>query len=157
MKRTNNYNDINSISLTTLEKYINSCLLHDDSLILNLKDIDFDKYTNINVFLKNIKTLELFNCIYQIRKNNIIIDLVNLKYLCMDYEYSIILILESLNSHHIVYPKFNNTVKENSIIFPSNNDNIRWFLRILENGKFRLSTIYLFTNINSNLNNKISL
>ncbi|WP_288221288.1 hypothetical protein [uncultured Clostridium sp.] len=158
MKKTNhNFNKLNSNYLNSIEKDINFYLLQNDSLILYFKDINFKKYSIINVYLKNIKTREVLKCISKVEDNRILIDLSNLKYLCTDYEYSIIVVLETLNSYNIMYPKFNNKDKEKSIISHSNTDNIQWYLRILENGKLRLSTIYLFSNISNNFKNEISL
>lgn len=157
MKRTNNFNKFNLHTLASIEKYISSYLIEDDLLILYFKDITFDNYYISNVYLKNIKTLELFKCAFSTFKNCIRIDLANLKYICTNYEYTILLTFESANSYNIVYPKFNNIDKEKSIIFPSNINNINWYLRILDNGKFRLSTIYLFSDIGNDFNSVTSL
>lgn len=153
MKKTNNYNNQNICYLNSIEKNINSCLLNEDFLTISFSNVDFKKYTTVTVFLKNIKTRELLKCTSNIHENNLIINLKELNYLCTDYEFSIIIFLEGNNHSYLIYPKFNsNLEKEKSIISKSNNDNLKWYLRILENGKLRLSTIYLFSNYDSKFN-----
>ncbi len=153
MKKTNNYNNQNICYLNSIEKNINSCLLNEDFLTISFSNVDFKKYTTVTVFLKNIKTRELLKCTSNIHENNLIINLKELNYLCTDYEFSIIIFLEGNNHSDLIYPKFNsNLEKEKSIISKSNNDNLKWYLRILENGKLRLSTIYLFSNYDSKFN-----
>lgn len=57
-------------------------------------------------------------------------------------------ILDDYNCSTAIYPKLRlNDNKKSTIISSSDTSNIQWFLRILDNGKLRLSTIYLFSNI----------
>jgi hypothetical protein len=152
----NNYNKLNICYLNSIEKNINSCILNENILTITFSNVDFKKYNNIYVFLKNIKTKELLKCIYDIDENNLIINLKDLDYLCTNYEFSIIAFLEGMEYSDLVHPKFNsNSCQEKTIISESNNGNIKWYLRVLENGKLRLSTIYLFSNYNNELNRQV--
>ncbi len=132
----------------SIEKFLSFYSLSDNYLTLKFEDIDLSDYKCISIFLKNIKTRELLKCVSKIQDNSLIINLQNLNNLCTNYEYSIIVTLENYNYSTTIYPRLKTIDnKENYIISSSVNSNIQWFLRILENGKLRLSTIYLFNSL----------
>lgn len=157
--KENNYIDnffkLHLSNLNALEKEIRSFELKDDNLLLAFDDMNYISNNKISVFLKNIKTREIFKCSSFIKDGMININLSNLKYLCTDYEYSIIIINDVTNSSTMIYPKFKDKSENYSKIDKSSNKHIKWFLRILENGEFRLSTIVLFPN-NNNIEENIS-
>lgn len=128
-----------------LNKNLNFGELKENTLILEFNDIDFSIYNKVSVFIKNIKTREVFKCSSFIRNTEINVNLDSIKHLCTDYEYIILIRAELNNSSYIIYPKF--TCKSKTYI--SNNsskNNHRWFIRISENGELRLSTIFIFPN-----------
>ena len=138
------------------EKILNFYSLKDNYLTLFFEDMNLNSYKTVSVFFKNIKTREIFKCISKIEDNNLIIDLESLNYLCTNYEFSIIIILDDYNCSTAIYPKLRqNENNENSIIFSSDKSNIQWFLRVLDNGKLRLSTIYIFSNLDEDTNKVI--
>ncbi|MCF0148694.1 MAG: hypothetical protein HUJ77_09900 [Clostridium sp.] len=150
MKKQFNIEDyeINHFYFNSIEKSINFYSLKDCCLTLKFENINLSSYKFVSVFLKNIKTREVLRCASKIEDNSLVINLKSLNDLCTNYEYSIIVALENYDYSTTIYPRlkpFNS--KENSIISSSINSNIQWFLRILENGKLRLSTIYLFNNL----------
>lgn len=159
MKKPNNidnYNKLNICYLNSIEKNIDSYTLNEDFLTISFCNVDFKKYKTINVFLKNIKTRELLKCNYSINKSNLIINLKELNYLCTDYEFSIIVFLDGNENSYLIYPKFSSRLDQRrAIISKSNSSNLKWYLRVLENGKLRLSTIYLFSNYDSEYNKQI--
>ncbi|MBD7916505.1 hypothetical protein H9660_15275 [Clostridium sp. Sa3CUN1] len=131
--------------LNSIEEPIYSYNLKDDILYLYFQNIYFDDICDISVFLENIKTREIYKCNSSKEKNLLKVYLSTLNYLCTDYEYSIYIILNSLNCYKIIYPKCCVTydkISNPSLISKSNK--IKWYLRIEKNGYFRLSTIYLF-------------
>ena len=135
-----NFNCINTITAS-----ISSYNFKDDALHLSFQDTYFNDISEVSVFLKNIKTREIYECISLKEKNSLTIYLSNLKYLCTNYEYTIDIILNDSTSCKIIHPKYSvldDKISRNSLVYKSNN--IKWYLRILKNGEFRLSTIYLF-------------
>lgn len=152
----NNYNKLNLCYLNSIEKNIDSYILNEDFLTISFTNVDFKKYKSINVFLKNIKTRELLKCNYNLYDNNLTINLKGLNCLCTDYEFSIIVFLEGDKNSDLIYPKFSSTLgQRKAILSKPNGSNLKWYLRILENGKLRLSTIYLFSNYNSDYNKQV--
>lgn len=148
-----NYSFLNSI-----EKYLNFYLLKGHYLTLSFDDINLKEYKSVSTFLKNIKTREIFKCISKIEDNRLIINLKNFNDLCTDYEFSLIVILEDNKFTTAIYPKLRPTLNvEESVISSVDNSNIQWYLRFLENGKLRLSTINLFSKIEKNESKKILL
>lgn len=156
-----NYNETysqNHFHLSSIEKNLNFYLLKDHYLTLRFDGINLNKYESVSVFLKNIKTRETLKCISKIEDNNLILNLRSLNYLCTNYEYSILVILENFHCFTSIYPKFKSkNYIDKSIISSSENSNIQWYLRFLQNGKLRLSTIYLFSKLENEYNNKILL
>ena len=152
----NNYYESNYSYFSSIEKNLNFYLLKDCYLTLNFEDLNLNKYKSVSVFFKNIKTREIIKCISSIEDNNLIINLKDLDKLCTDYEFSIIIILDDYRYSTAIYPvlKVNNNLAE-SYISSSSNSNIQWFLRVLDNGKLRLSTIYVFSSLEKTINSKI--
>ena len=154
----NNYYESNYSYFSSIEKNLNFYLLKDCYLTLNFEDLNLNKYKSVSVFFKNIKTREIIKCISSIENNNLIINLKDLDKLCTDYEFSIIIILDDYSYSTAIYPvlKVNNNLVE-SYISSCSNSNIQWFLRILDNGKLRLSTIYVFSALEKTNDSKILL
>ncbi len=152
----NTYYESNYSYFSSIEKNLNFYLLKDCYLTLNFEDLNLNKYKSVSVFFKNIKTREIIQCISSIENNNLIITLKDLDKLCTDYEFSIIIILDDYRYSTAIYPvlKVNNNLAE-SYISSSSNSNIQWFLRVLDNGKLRLSTIYVFSSLEKTINSKI--
>ncbi len=148
----------NYLYFTSIEKVLSFYSLKNCYLTLRFEDIDLNSYKSVSVFFKNIKTREILKCVFEIEENNLVIDLRSLNNLCTNYEFSIVIILDDYKYSTCVYPKLRlNNNKETSITSSlSDNSNIQWFLRVLENGKLRLSTIYLFSYLEED-NNKIIL
>ena len=146
MKNTfENLDIFNFNCINTIKSSISSYNFKDDALHLYFQDRYFDDITEVSVFLKNIKTREIHECISLKEKNSLIIYLSNLKYLCTNHEYTIDIILKDSNSCKIIHPQYlsiHDKISKSSLVYKSNN--IKWYLRILKNGDFRLSTIYLF-------------
>lgn len=159
MKKQVNIEDYekNHFYFNSIEKSLNFYSLKNCYLTLKFEDINLSNYKFISVFLKNIKNREVLKCASKIEDNSLVINLKALNDLCTNYEYSIIVTLENYNYSTTIYPRLKTIdKKENSIISSSANSNIQWFLRILENGKLRLSTIYLFNNLEKE-NTKITI
>lgn len=159
MKKQVNIEDYekNHFYFHSIEKSLNFYSLKNCYLTLKFEDINLSNYKFISVFLKNIKNREVLKCASKIEDNSLVINLKALNNLCTNYEYSIIVTLENYNYSTTIYPRLKTIdKKENSIISSSANSNIQWFLRILENGKLRLSTIYLFNNLEKD-NTKITI
>ncbi|MDU5107950.1 MULTISPECIES: hypothetical protein [unclassified Clostridium] len=159
MKKQVNIEDYekNHFYFHSIEKLLSFYSLKSYYLTLKFEDINLSNYKFISVFLKNIKTREVLKCASKIEDNSLVINLKALNDLCTNYEYSIIVTLENYNYSTTIYPRLKTIdKKENSIISSSANSNIQWFLRILENGKLRLSTIYLFNNLEKD-NTKITI
>jgi len=142
----------------SIEKHLNYYLLKEHYLTLSFEDITLNEYKSVYVFLKNIKTREILKCITQVNDNSLIINLRDLNYLCTDHEFSLIVIIENNEFTNVIYPKLrNNLNKRKSIISSVGNSNIQWYLRFLDNGKLRLSTINLFSKLEKDNTNKILL
>lgn len=110
-----------------------------NTITFNQKKLNIKATDEIYIIIKNVKTREEFNCYHYVMENKIIIDLDNLSLYFADYEGSIYIVLKMGNNYHMYRPTINDktTVKINSQSF----DNYKWFLRILENGEIRLSSI----------------
>ena len=124
----------------------NSFKIDRDSLILNLENIDLIKKDDLKVIFKNIKNRSFINCDYIINNNYLIIDLSNIKFLSTDYEYSFY--LSNSNSDHIniISSKSSEYFVNNIPLVDNNFYKYKWFIRILKNGEFRISTISIFNN-----------
>ena len=146
--KKNSYYENTCPYFSSIEKYLDFYLLKENYLILCFEDINLNDYKLVSVFFKNIKTREILKCVSKVEDNNLIIDLSSINNLCTNYEFSIVVILDDYNCSTAIYPKLRlNDNKKSTIISSSDTSNIQWFLRILDNGKLRLSTIYLFSNI----------
>lgn len=151
----NNYftlNNLNYTSIKSTEKYISSYFIENNSLKISFNDISFNDYINVFVFLENIKTNAVLECNFTINENILIIDLSDLNYLCTNYEYSLCILVEDVSYFKLISPKFDINLNEEKEFIFHNTNNINWFFRILQNGKLRLSSVYLFNNIDNSLN-----
>lgn len=158
IEKNTEFNIQNYSYLDLIEKNLSFYLLKDHYLTLCFDDIDLNNYKSVTVFLKNIKTREMLKCISKTDNNNLILNLRSLNHLCTNYEFSIVVILEDYQCCTAIYPKFKSNIDiERSIISSSDDSNINWYLRVLGNGKLRLSAIHLFTKIEKEYTSGISL
>jgi len=67
-----------------LNKNLNFGELNENTLILEFNDINFSIYNKVSVFIKNIKTREVFKCLSFIRNTEINVNLDSIKHLCTD-------------------------------------------------------------------------
>lgn len=118
-----------------LDKFI----FKNNTLILEQNSIELKNENELLVIIQNVKTKEEFICEYLITDNNIVILLDSLLHLFTNYEGSIQLISKN-NDNYCFYTPI---LKYNSIIDSRKdvNDKYKWFVRILENGELRLSSI----------------
>lgn len=101
--------------------------------------MDFKDEEELLVIIRNVKTKEEFICEYLINDNNLIILLDNLLNLFTNYEGSIQILSKNKDKYYLYTP----ILKENIIMNmqKDTNDKYKWFIRILENGEIRLSSI----------------
>lgn len=117
-----------------------------DNLILSLENIDLIKKDDLKVIFKNIKNRSFINCDYIIKDNDIIVDLSNIKFLSTDYEYSFYLSNSENNNVTIISPKSSEYFVNTIPLIDNNFYKYKWFIRVLKNGEFRISTISIFNN-----------
>ncbi|MBU3106657.1 hypothetical protein [Clostridium gasigenes] len=126
---------IKNVSLSSLELIIYK-------IKLKLNNIDFKEADEIEVILKNIKTRDIFIAEHSIENDFLNINLKSLSFMCTDNEFMLLLIIKK-NS---VYSFLNPIIKNSSLNITNNFTvldliPIEWYLRILDNGELRLSTI----------------
>lgn len=149
MEKYNELNTLNIPYLSSSEKEVSNFSLKDESLILSFKDFNLKTVKNVSVYLKNIKTRELLFAPSKASNNSLVINLKDLNKLCTDYEYSIVISLEN-ELNKILYFPVNKSINLSQELFTnSSSDNLKWYLRLTNNGKLRLSTIVVFPNKNS--------
>lgn len=124
----------------------NSFKIDSDNLIINLENIDFIKNNNFNIIFKNIKNRNLIPCDYIINNSDLVIDLTNIKFLSNDYEYSFYLVDSKNNCINFIYPKPTEYFVNTMPLIDNNSYKYKWFIRVLKNGEFRISTVSIFNN-----------
>ncbi|WP_300384468.1 hypothetical protein [Clostridium sp.] len=127
-----------------LEVFTTSFTVDGDNLILNLVNIDFIKKSNFKIIFENIKNRNLIVCNYIINNKDLIIDLTNIKLLSNDYEYRFYLVNAENNYMNICCPKFKKLSLHTPPITDNNSYKYKWFIRVLKNGEFRISTVSIF-------------
>lgn len=118
-----------------LDKFV----LKNNTLILEQNATELEKENELIVVIQNVKTKEEFICEYLINTNNIVILLDSLLHLFTNYEGSI-QILNKINNEYYLYTpilKYKPTIDSQKAV----NNQYTWFVRVLENGEIRLSSI----------------
>lgn len=131
-------------SKNTKDLRLDTFKIKETNLILSFFNINFNKYKNINIFLKNLKTNEIIHLNHNFYDNSIIIDINNFSELCLDYEFTLFIFAQNNDENIVFLPKFKNknlSVKDFLNIF---NDTFNLYIRILDNEYIALSSIKLF-------------
>lgn len=109
---------------------------------LQLANIFFEDIDEIETILKNVKTRDLFLCESKVSDNIIHINLKPLSFICTDNEFMLLIILKKDGLYSFINPIINDSYLDISESFTNLDLNhIEWYLRTLENGEIRLSTI----------------
>ena len=133
----NNYIKSSYIKKISLEK----CINNNNKLILYFSPIDYEYLNPLMVIIKNTKNREEFICPFTKElPNTLTLDLTSLCSYFTDYEGSIFINTQNNINDTIlipILPKKSIITFENSL----NNTQFKWFIRILDNGELRLSSI----------------
>ncbi len=133
----NNYINSSYIERISLEK----CIKNNNKLTLYFSSKDYEHLKLSMIIIKNTKNREEFICPFTKElPNTITLDLTNLSSYFTDYEGSIFINAQNTLSNIILIP----IVQEQSLInFETNlnSTSFKWFVRILDNGELRLSSI----------------
>ncbi|WP_294385169.1 hypothetical protein [uncultured Clostridium sp.] len=133
----NNYIKSSYIKKISLEK----CIKNNNKLILYFSPIDYEYLNPLMVIIKNTKNREEFICPFTKElPNTLTLDLTSLCSYFTDYEGSIFINTQNNINDTIlipILPKKSIITFENSL----NNTQFKWFIRILDNGELRLSSI----------------
>ena len=133
----NNYIKSSYIKRISLEK----CIKNNNKLILYFLPKDYEHLNFSMIIIKNTKNREEFICPFTKElPNTITLDLNPLCSYFTDYEGSIFINTQNKTNDTILIP----ILPEKSIINFENNLNstsFNWFIRILDNGELRLSSI----------------
>lgn len=133
----NNYTNSSYIKRILLEK----CIKSNNKLILYFSPKDYENLNFSMIIIKNTKNREEFICPF-IKEfpNTITLDLNSLCSYFTDYEGSIFINTQNKANDTILIP----ILSEKTIINfenNSNSSNFKWFIRVLDNGELRLSSI----------------
>ena len=133
----NNYIKSSYIKKISLEK----CIKNNNKLILYFSPIDYEYLNPLMVIIKNTKNREEFICPFTKElPNTLTLDLTSLCSYFTDYEGSIFINTQNNINDTIlipILPKKSIITFENSL----NNTQFKSFIRILDNGELRLSSI----------------
>lgn len=133
----NNYIKSSYIKRISLEK----CIKNNNKLTLYFSPTDYEHLNFSMVIIKNTKNREEFVCPFvKELPNTITIDLSPLWSYFTDYEGSIFINIQSNTNDTILIP----ILRKKSIINfenSSNNTQFKWFIRLLDSGEIRLSSI----------------
>ena len=132
----NNYIKSSYIKKISLEK----CIKNNNKLILYFSPIDYEYLNPLMVIIKNTKNREEFICPFTKElPNTLTLDLTSLCSYFTDYEGSIFINTQNNINDTILIPILPKSIItfENSL----NNTQFKWFIRILDNGELRLSSI----------------
>lgn len=112
------------------------------TLNLELTNINLKEVEEIEVVLKNVKTRDIFFGESSIKESIITVNLKSLNSLCSDNEFLLLLIIKIDGLYSFINPITKNTPNTLSTDFESlDSAGVKWYLRSLENGELRLSTI----------------
>ena len=110
-----------------------------NTISIKQRDLHFDKEDMVFIFLKNIKTREKYLCNHSINENKLVISLDSLAHCFTDNEGAISIIIKRDFKYYIYTPILN---KNSNIKFTDKSNAVyEWYLRKLDNGEFRISTI----------------
>ena len=133
----NNYTNSSYIKRILLEK----CIKSNNKLILYFSPNDYENLNFSMIIIKNTKNREEFICPFiKELPNTITLDLNSLCSYFTDYEGSIFINTQNKVNDTILIP----ILSEKTIINLENNlnsSNFKWFIRVLDNGELRLSSI----------------
>ena len=133
----NNYIKSSYIKKISLEK----CIKNNNKLILYFSPIDYEYLNPLMVIIKNTKNREEFICPFTKElPNTLTLDLTSLCSYFTDYEGSIFINTQNNINDTIlipILPQKSIITFENSL----NNTQFKWFIRILDTGELRLSSI----------------
>lgn len=133
----NNYIKSSYIKRISLEK----CIKNNNKLILYFSPKDYEHVNFSMIIIKNTKNREEFVCPFTKElPNTITLDLNPLCSYFTDYEGSIFINTQNKLNDIILIPILS---EKNIINFEnnSNSTNFKWFIRVLDNGELRLSSI----------------
>ena len=132
-----NYMKSSYIKRISLEK----CIKNNNKLVLYFSSKNYDKLNFSMIIIKNTKNREELICPFSTDlPNTLTLDLSNLWFYFTDYEGSIFINAQNSTSETIlipILPEKNIITFENNI----NNTDFKWFIRVLDNGELRLSSI----------------
>lgn len=118
---------------------LDKLILKNNTLIFEQNAIKLEKESELLVVIQNVKTKEEFICEYLITTNNIVVLLDSLFNLFTNYEGSIQILRKNNDKYYLYTPILNckPTIDSQKDV----NSQYRWFVRVLENGEIRLSSI----------------
>lgn len=118
---------------------LDKLILKNNTLIFEQNAIELEKESELLVVIQNVKTKEEFICEYLITTNNIVVLLDSLFNLFTNYEGSIQILKKNNDKYYLYTPILNckPTIDSQKDV----NSQYRWFVRVLENGEIRLSSI----------------
>ncbi|MBX7324836.1 hypothetical protein [Clostridium chauvoei] len=125
-----------------IKKEIDVFSLINYTLKIKLRALTLDTLGDITVILKNIKTKEIYICDSYFNGKILEVHLDSLNYLCTDNEYMPLIVIKESDTIKILYP----ILKKNYVQIFNDYDAllsspVSWYVRALDNGEFRLSTI----------------
>lgn len=118
---------------------LDKIILKNNTLIFEQNAIELEKESELLVVIQNVKTKEEFICEYLITTNNIVVLLDSLLHLFTNYEGSIQILRKNNDKYYLYTPilKCKHTIDSQKDV----NSQYTWFVRVLENGEIRLSSI----------------
>ena len=118
---------------------LDKLILKNNTLIFEQNAIELEKESELLIVIQNVKTKEEFICEYLITTNNIVVLLDSLFNLFTNYEGSIQILRKNNDKYYLYTPILNckPTIDSQKDV----NSQYRWFVRVLENGEIRLSSI----------------
>ena len=132
----------NSINSSYIKKIsLEKCIKNDNKIILYFSPKDYSSLTSSIIILKNIKNRDEFICPFSKDfPNTLTLDLSTLHSYFTDYEGSISIKIQENTIETILTPIL---FQKNIVNFEdtTNNSSFKWFIRVLDNGELRLSSI----------------
>lgn len=132
-----------NLSSSPIKNIIISALgLTMSKLSLQLNNMYFEDSDEIDIVLKNVKTRDIFIGESLTHNNIININLNPLTFMCTDNEFMLLILIKKDGIYSFINPIIKGSyhnISDDSINLSSNN--IDWYLRTLENGEIRLSSI----------------
>lgn len=136
-------NTINNLVNSTYIKrvFLEKCIKNNNKLILYFFDDNYNSLNSSIVVIKNIKNRDEFICPFsKDLPNTLTIDLSSLCSYFTDYEGSITIKVRENSSEIILVPIL---LEKNILTLEDSISNLpfKWFIRVLDNGELRLSSI----------------